>query len=204
MTTRIVRLLTITAGLVLAGGCASTPVSIVVGPVWTDAKFKEAGTTFEGSIDTRDAGFGIFGEFDPGRRERVIFRAGYERFGDVTFDGLYEGVDDVGSIESESFTATLAYRYPFTDRFSAGYNVGVAVTDVSESEVFGGVPEGSSASDTVPFGGLGMKFAVTDRVSISANYNRYLDVGKEDQTGESDVDAFSLNFHYRFGARNDD
>lgn len=187
----------------LATGCANVPITTVFGVNFSSSDFKDA-SVFSGSDSSDDLGFLIRGEIDPGRHERVVFDGGYQQFGDTKFDGTYMGVSDVGSIETKMITASAGYRYPFTDRFSAGGRLGAAITDVDESEIFGGTPEQHSASETVPFGGLALKYAISDKVAISANFDRYLDVGKVGETGEGDVDVFGVNVEFRFGARNRD
>ena len=165
--------------------------------------FKDS-SVFEGSQDRGNVGWKVFGEFDPGQKDKIVFDAGYQQLGDTKFDGLYEGTPDTGTIETETIEVSVGYRYPFTERFSAGGRLGAASVDVEEREVFGGVPYSSSASETIPFGGLMFRFAINDNWGVSAFWDRYLDVGKVGETGEGDIDAYGISADFRFGGNNSD
>ncbi|MEM7432891.1 MAG: outer membrane beta-barrel protein [Pseudomonadota bacterium] len=202
MNNAITRTLAISSFALLMSACAGTqkvPVEAKFGLSSAKDNYKNF-SIFQGSSSSNDPGFSLEAEIDPGVKDRIVYSGGYQQLSDIEFDGLYMGVDDVGKIETEMLTVSAGYRYPFTDRFSAGGRIGAAAVDVNEQELFGGVPEKSSASETVPYGGITMKYRVNDRFAISANYDRYLDVGEEGETGEGDIDVFGLSFDISFGA----
>ncbi len=159
---------------------------------------------FVGDEDHDDMGFRIFGELDPGMKDRVVYQAAYSRVGDTTFNGLWQGVEDEGKIETETIDVNVGYRYPFTEKFSAGGRIGATYVDVNETEDFGGEPYASSASETIPYGGLVARFAVNESWGITAFYDHYPDVGKVGQTGEGDLEVFGVSFDFRFGGSNSD
>jgi hypothetical protein len=159
---------------------------------------------FQGTQDRGDIGWRVFGQFDPGKTERVVFEGGFYQMGDATFDGLYQGVADQGTIETTSIEASVAYRYPITERFSAGGRLGAAAVDVKEREVFGGTPYQSSASEVVPFGGVVLRIGFGDTWGLTAHWDRYLDVGKVGQTGEGDIDSYGISADFRFGGTSSD
>lgn len=197
MPIQLTRLISVLVIMILSG-CTVTQPRILVGLNFNSTSFKDT-AVFEGSDSSDDVGFTVGGEIDPGKDERVIYQFNYQQLGDTEFDGTFMGVDDVGQIETEMVTVAAGYRYPFSERFSAGGRVGGAAVMVDESEVFGGVPESGSADEVVPFGGVMVRYALTDRFAVTANFDRYLDVGKDGETGESDIDVFGLNFTWEFG-----
>ncbi len=193
------------ATLVLLSGCASTAAtwSGGVGLIRNCSNFKDP-IRFLGEEKHDDMGYRVFGKYDPGKRERVVFEGGYTSLGDTNFDGTFDDVEDQGTIETEIIEANVGYRYPFTDKFSAGGRVGAAYVDVSEREDFGGTPYSSSASETIPYGGLVARYAINKNWAVSAFFDHYPDIGKTDQTGEGDAEVFGINFDFRFGGSNED
>lgn len=49
------------------------------------------------------------------------------------------------------------------------------------------------ASGSDPVGSLGIEGALSDNLRVQLQYDRYFNVGKEDDTGESDIDVIGLN-----------
>ncbi|HEY8509756.1 MAG TPA: outer membrane beta-barrel protein [Steroidobacteraceae bacterium] len=71
------------------------------------------------------------------------------------------------------------------------FDVTVSLEGLSESDSF-------SASSQDVFFGIGASFHFTDNLSASLDYSLFQDVGDEDETGESKVDAITLGLTYRF------
>lgn len=191
---------------VLLAGCASAPPATIragLAMVMDESNFKDA-SLFQGSQDRKNLGWKIFGAYDPGRKERVVFEGGYQQLGDTDFDGLYQGIEDRGTIETTTIDVSVGYRYPFTEQFSAGGRVGASYVDVEENEDFGGVPYSSSASETIPFGGVVLRYGIGDDWGVSAHWDRYLDVGEEGETGEGDIDVYGISVDFRFGSSDGD
>ena len=197
---------TLATGLTLTmlSGCASTQSYSVGACLFGNCSNFKAPGVFVGREEHDDLGYCLYGAIDPGQRERIVYRFGFTRVGDTRFDGLYTDVEDQGTIETDAIEASVGYRYPFTDRFSAGGHVGAAYVDVSESEVFGGEPYSASASETIPYAGVEARYAFSDMWSVSAFYNNYPDVGKVGQTGEGNLHTYGISFDYRFGGCNSD
>ena len=80
--------------------------------------------------------------------------------------------------------------------------IGAARVNVDEREVYGGEPYSYSVSETVPFGGVILRYDIDDKWAVSAHYDRYLDVGEVDVTGEGDIDVFGINVDFRFADGN--
>ena len=195
------------AMLVLLPGCANRlPVDEVrVGAqVFADNSHFKNFDLFSGTEKHDKLGWRVYGEYDPGKRDHVVFDAGYTKFGDTTYDGLWEGVPDQGAFETESFEASVGYRYPFTENFSAGGRIGAAYVDVSESELYDGVPYSSSATETIPFGGIFGRVAISEFWGVSVFYDHYPDVGEGEQTGEGDLEVYGIGIDFRFGGSKSD
>ena len=195
------------AMLVLLPGCVTQKV---------DGNFKAGLDIFRDSTDYKnpelfvgnekhdDFGWRVFGEFDPGKENHVIYHVGYSKFGDTTFDGLWQGVPDEGTIETESYEASVGYSYPFTESFSAGARIGAAYVDVSESELYDGVPYSASASETIAYGGIFGRFAINESWGVSMYFDHYPDVGEAGETGEGDIQMYGIGVDFRFGGHNSD
>ena len=186
----------------LLAGCATAPnvfeTKVGMDLLMSRTDFKEY-SQYEGSQDRSDMGWKVYGELDPGVPEKVVFELGYAQMGDTNFDGLWEGVSDQGTIETDLIEASVGYRHPFTDSFSAGGRFGAAYVDVQEDEIYDGTPESHSAAETVPFGGVVLRYAISDRWGVAAHYDRYFDVGVVGQTGEGDIEVWGVTADFRFG-----
>ena len=195
------------AMLVFVAGCAQGPLKGHTKArldVFRDASNYKNRSLYVGTEKHDDWGWRVVGEFDPGKIDHVVFDVGYAKFGDTTFDGLWQGVPDEGTIETQSFEASVGYSYPFTDSFSAGARIGAAYVDVSESELYDGVPYSASASETIPYGGIFGRFAINESWGVSMYFDHYPDVGEDGQTGEGDLEAFGIGVDFRFGGSNSD
>ena len=53
------------------------------------------------------------------------------------------------------------------------------------------------ASQTEIFGGIGGAWNINENFTLRAEYQKYLDVGDDEKTGESDIDVFNLSVLFR-------
>ena len=193
--------------LVLLSGCTNTPVQgamrVQMDLIRNCSNFKSP-LDYSGPEDHDKFGVRVFGQYDIGMRDHVVIDLGYSQVGDTEFDGLFQGVPDQGKIETETIQASVGYRYPFTDSFSAGGRIGAAYVDVSESELFDGVPYSASASETIVYGGIVGRFAINKNWGVSMFFDHYPDVGEAGQTGEGDLEVYGIGFDFRFGGSNSD
>ncbi|MDJ0910710.1 MAG: outer membrane beta-barrel protein [Woeseiaceae bacterium] len=202
---KVFRGLLISMAALLAAGCVTTEGKLSGGAAFfvSETDFKDL-SVFSGSQDKSDTGWKVFLGFDPGQRERIVFEGSYQQMGEATFDGLFQGVTDTGTIETDVLEVNVGYRYPFTQSFSAGGRVGLAYADISEEEIFGGTPEARSTDETIAYGGLVVRFAPSSNWAILAYYDYFPDVGKQDVTGEGDIGVLGIGAEFRFGGRNSD
>ena len=89
--------------------------------------------------------------------------------------------------------------YPVTDRFSLQAKAGLFLwnldVDVSSSTLGAG---SISESGNSPMLGVGASYGFTERIGVLVEYERFIDVGEQDVTGESDVDIFSASLVFSF------
>jgi hypothetical protein len=70
---------------------------------------------------------------------------------------------------------------------------------VEEEEIFGGVPESHSASGSDTMFGFGLQSEVFKRCGLRFEWERFMNVGDENQTGEDDIDVIWGSVIYFFG-----
>jgi opacity protein-like surface antigen len=64
------------------------------------------------------------------------------------------------------------------------------------SSVFGSASASETGFD--PMFGIGGAYNVTDKLAVRIEYEKFLDVGDESTTGQSDVDLLSASLVFRF------
>lgn len=129
--------------------------------------------------------------------------AEYRANGTVSIPGIgaVDGAFGVDISAKGPFVAVAGFA-PLGERFDLHARLGMLFADtefdltlslqgLSESESF-------SASSQDVFFGLGASFHFTENLSASLDYSLFQDVGDEEETGESKVDAITLGLTYRF------
>lgn len=131
-----------------------------------------------------------------------MFEVDYLHFGKMDFDGTwtYMGVptEDKGEIKTKGFSAAVVGRWPFRKKFSLLGRLGLFRWSVDEDEVFGGIPESHSASGTSPLFGAAFQTEVIKRLGIRFEWQHFQSVGKQEETGEGNIDVFGVNMFYTF------
>jgi hypothetical protein len=95
----------------------------------------------------------------------------------------------VGSLPlGEMFDVHARFGIFFSDM---EIDIGTAIATASDSENL-------SASSEDLYYGVGAALHVGANWSFSADWQRYADVGDEDESGEGDIDALSLSIMFRF------
>jgi len=151
---------------------------------------------FIGDEDKRDAGWQIGGGVNLTRF--VAVEAAYVDLGTTAFDGEWDGVSDVGTIDKTGIRASVLGIWPITEKFSLFGKAGMCRWEVDEAEVYAGIPESHSADGTDPTFGIGVGFKLTDRIGFRGEWERFLDVGEVDVTGQDDVDFVSASVVLKF------
>lgn len=134
--------------------------------------------------------------------ENIDFRLGYANLGEATFEAANGIVRANGSVETQGVFADLLAKFKPVERLALYGKMGLAFmkTDITVSAVGpGGFYEDSRQGSSLVFvPGLGIAVDITDRVGLTAEYERYLGVGDEEETGTSDIDVVSAGFYVNF------
>lgn len=111
-------------------------------------------------------------------------------------------LDVRGEVKSKAVFIDAVGMLPLTPEFSMFGKVGAAYarTKARASMEFLGerLSDSDSDSEYVPKAGFGAEYALTKTIALRAEYERYFDVGDEDDTGESDVDFWSVGLKFGF------
>lgn len=206
-----------TLGLVIAALLAS-PLAIAADEGWylgagigqTDASlnFNSAntmalppGVTISNSqYDNKDTGFKVFGgfQFSP----FFALEGGHFNLGDYAFSANTNPVGtNVGNYDVDGWYLDMVGTIPISQRLDvlvrAGFNHASTETTMRGTGAVPTVRPELTGSDTNPKLGLGLQYALSDRLDLRLEAERYhLD---EPVQHKGDVDLFSLGLVYRFG-----
>ena len=150
------------------------------------------------SADDSDTGFKIFGgyQFNP----NFAFEVGYYDLGEAKVSGTDSFLGSTtATIEASGFNFALVGSIPLGERFELMAKAGIFrwEMDVSAtSSIFGSGSENETGFD--PMFGIGGAFNFTKNLGVRVEYEKFLDVGDEDTTGQSDVDFLSASLIFRF------
>jgi len=145
-----------------------------------------------------DTGFKIFGgyQFNP----YFAFEVAYLDLGEAKASGTDSFLGSAtGTIEASGFNFAVVGSFPVAERFDLMAKAGFFRWDLdlsASSSVFGS----GSASETgfSPMFGIGGSFNITKNLGVRVEYEKFLDVGDENTTGQSDVDLLSASLVFRF------
>ena len=157
------------------------------------------------SLDDSDTGFGA----TLGYRVNENFAAelSYVDLGEVSYDASNEQANPANESFALSSSAagpvfSLLGILPVGERFEVYGRAGLALMDVDgeAAATIGDVVTRDSASTTRSnfMFGAGGQFNISERFGIQLEWDRYVEVGSEDITGESDIDLFALGLRYNF------
>jgi OOP family OmpA-OmpF porin len=148
--------------------------------------------------DDSDTAFKIFGgyKFNPnwGIEGAYIDAGELSQSGTDSFLGTASATIEVSGIN----LAVLGI-IPVSERFSLQGKAGLFLWDMDvsfTSSVFG--PASLNEGGTSPMFGIGGTFNINKQIGILVEYEKYLDVGEEDITGEEDVDILSASLVFNF------
>ncbi len=165
--------------------------------------FLAAGTSApppSGHGDTADSAMKIL--FGIATSDNIDFRLGYANLGEATFEASNGIVNAEGSVENQGFFADLLARFKPAERLSLYGKMGLAFmkTDITVSAIGpGGFYEDELQGSSFVFvPGVGISLDITERFGLTAEYERYLDAGDDEETGTSDIDVVSAGVYIRF------
>lgn len=141
---------------------------------------------------------------------------GYVNLGDATHAADIVVSDDLGVFADIDTTVSTRFRntgitaaavgiFPLGQHFEIHGRGGVLfarnrirqTVDSEDSGALGVVPFELRGNSTDLFAGLGAAWNINPSYSLRVEYTRYLDVGDEDKTLETDIDLISLNLLFR-------
>lgn len=129
-------------------------------------------------------------------------RIGYTNLGEGTFQGSNGSVHLDGSVENKGVFADALLKFKPAERLSLYGKLGMAFmkTDLTVSAVGPGGTAGEelNSDSMVIVPGLGLSVDIVSGFGLALEYERYLDVGDDEETGQSDVDVVSAGLYYRF------
>ncbi len=148
-------------------------------------------------VDDEDTSFKIFG--GAMLNQNFGLEVGYADFGEmsVTWD---DGVDYIkDAAEASAFYAAAIGMLPINEQAGLFAKFGFARwdLDLQETSSIPGVGGSLSESGTDPMFGIGAQFAVNN-VLLRAEFERFMDIGDENTTGQSDVDVLGLSAAVKF------
>jgi OOP family OmpA-OmpF porin len=150
------------------------------------------------NADDSDTGVKIFGgyQFNP----NVAFEVAYVDLGEAKISGTDSVLGSTtATIEVSGFNFAVIGSFPVGERFNLMGKAGFFRWDLdlnASSSVFGSGSGSETGFD--PMFGIGGSFNVTDKFGFRVEYEKFLDVGDEDTTGQSDVDLISASVFFRF------
>lgn len=171
-------------------------VGIGLGQSSVDIQPLDLGPGVFTSVSDTDTSVKLFGGFEFNHNFAV--EAGYADLGEASVD-----YTDLTDSMTESFEANALYvaavgSIPVGQASLFG-KVGFASWDMDYSVVSTfGVFGTASASGTDPMFGLGVKFDATNTLMLRAEFERFMDVGDQNATGQADVDVLSVGAALKF------
>ncbi len=160
------------------------------------------------NLDDSDTAFGLAGGYQVNRN--FAAELAYVDLGDISYSAngtVTDGVDTfdagVGIDQSTSGPVfSLLGIVPIGERFSVFGRVGIALMSV-DGDVSVTI-DGETETDSVSTDrsnlmyGVGGEFSFNKRFGVRLGWDRYADVGSDDQMGEVDIDVISLGLRYNF------
>lgn len=149
------------------------------------------------TIEDTDTSFKIFG--GALLNQNLGVEVGYVNFGEVSvrWDDGIDYIEDTWET-SALYVAGLAV-IPMNDQAGLMIKAGFASWDMDAKETSSipGIGVSLSESGTDPMIGIGFQFAV-DNLMLRAEFERFMDIGDENTTGQSDIDIIGLSAAVKF------
>lgn len=189
--------------LALALGIAVTPIVHAEGG-YAGVGFGQASVDVDCDLDIScskedsDTALKIFGgyQFNP----NFAIEVGYYDLGEASITGTDSLFGTVTSkAEASGFNFAIVGSFPVAERFTLMGKAGFFRWDMdasANSSVFGSASANETGFD--PMFGIGGAFNFSEALGIRVEYEKFLDVGDENTTGQSDVDLLSASLVFRF------
>jgi opacity protein-like surface antigen len=159
----------------------------------------------ESSLEDSDTGFGVIAGFR--LTPYVAIEASYMDLGAAEYrlDGLanlgstfgvvaFEGGAD---IEVSGPAVALVGIIPVSETIELYGKAGMFFSETDFTVFFDSIAESASFSSEEILYGVGMAWNLNPNWSLRLDFQRFADVGEEDELGEANIDQFSLGVLYR-------
>lgn len=127
---------------------------------------------------------------------------GYRYIDDVEASGVINGVGVAAAVNGHFVDTTLQLGMPETGPFKVFTKAGLMLWRLNyEAAASNGFQTISVSDDDTGVAfrtGLGMSYEVAEGVRLRADWDLLLNVGDEDELGETDINVFSVGPEFRF------
>lgn len=153
------------------------------------------------SVDDSDGGWKLF----VGYRFNPYFsvEGGYTSLGEFGYQG--QVTTDPGTVEAtfkaDNWNAFAVGIVPVADGFELFGKAGLGYwqADLGVTGTFAGrTAKAVESTGTSPIAGLGGKYDFSPAWGLRFEWERYFNIGKESESGRTDIDLWSIGLQYRF------
>lgn len=161
------------------------------------------------TVDDSDTGYGLAGGYQ--HNDHVAVEFAYVNLGSLEYSAFTTVTDGVETADAELGLESSAAGpvvsvlgiLPIGDRFSLFGRVGLSFMSaegtarISVDDISSRARQTSQKSD--PVFGAGVEFSLGKHAALRLSWDRYLDVGTEDVTGDVDTDLITLGLRVGIG-----
>lgn len=158
------------------------------GPATYDSSTDSA-SQFDGDVDDSDTAltFGVGYTVHP----NLSLELAYTDFGELTYDGTWNGTPIEGAVESTGVSLAAVGHYPLNETFGLVGTLGVLAWQAEDDENFGGVDMTYDDDGTDPFYGAGVQATIGGHLGARLDYTFY-------EIWDEDVETILLTLLYYF------
>ena len=164
------------------------------------SKFRTSCDDVPVSCDDKDTGWKLFAGYQ--FTDNFAVEGGYTDLGKVTANGIVSGAAASAEAKAKGWEFVGVASFPIYDRFSIYGKAGVfrAKADVSVTATVPGFSATLSTSEwSTDFTfGAGVKYSFTPNVGARLEWQRYQNVKAGGNSGDENIDLFSLGLLYNF------
>lgn len=164
------------------------------------AKVDDLCDGFEGSCDDSSLSFRVHGGAELSSFANL--ELGYRYVDDVEASGVVSGIGVAAAINGHFVDTTLQLGLPESGPFKFFTKAGLMLWrlnyEVAASNGWMTVSEEDDDTGVAFRTGLGMSYQVSDQLRLRADWDLLLNVGDDDETGEADINIFSVGPEFRF------
>jgi len=152
------------------------------------------------SCDDSSLSFRLYGSTEV--NDFTNFEVGYQYIDDVEASGYISGIAVAGEMSGHFVDTTLQFGLPEKGPFRIFSKAGLVLWklnyEISATDGFISVSESDSDTGVTFRTGMGVSYEISEKVRLRADWDLLLDVGDEDETGEADINIFSVGSEFRF------